>query len=176
MLTSNATTPVKGASPDQIAWRGIELCRAGDWRDGLYWLGLAAGSESGSSTNFPSLFYAYFGFGVARYQGKKHQGLKLCRHALELEFYQPENYLYLARTYLLLGDRRNANDIIERGLQIDATNESLIRLRSEFGRRQPPTFPFLARSNPLNRAVGRLRHGIRRPPKREGNASSTRGG
>lgn len=174
MVTTNNQAQIKGASPDQIAWRGIELCRAGDWRDGLYWLGLAAGAEV-RGTSLPSLFYAYLGFGVARYQGKKHQGLKLCRHALELEFYQPENYLYLARTYLLLGDRRNANDVIERGLQIDATNESLVRLRSELGQRLPPVFPFLARGNPLNRAVGRLRHGFRRSDKSTRAESPSRG-
>lgn len=154
----NATVKNRpGASAADIAWRGIEKCREGDWKDGMSWLGMAANADVGKN-ELPSLFYAYLGYGVARYQGKPRDGLRLCRHALELEFYQPENYLFLARTHSLLGDRRAAIDVLDRGLQVDPTHHDLLRLRTELGQRKRPVLPFLTRHNPLNRLLGQLRH------------------
>ena len=31
--------------PTEVAWRGIELCREGDWQEGLYHLSLAAEAD-----------------------------------------------------------------------------------------------------------------------------------
>lgn len=150
---------VRGARAAEVAWRGIEHCREGDWHEGLYWLGMASSCDRrGVAGELPSLYYAYLGYGVARYQGQKRQGLRLCRHALERELYQPESYQYLARTHLLLGDRRSALDVVERGLEVDPSHPDLLALRVELGRRQSPMVPFLSRANALNRALGRLRH------------------
>ncbi len=157
MAPSTSTAEVQGARATEVAWRGIELCREGDWTEGLYWLGLAARQDTGIAEDLPSLFYAYLGYGVARFQGQKRQGLRLCRYALEREFYQPESYDFLARTYLLVGDRRNAIDVVERGLQVDPTHEGLLVLRGRLGTRQAPTIPFLSRKNTLNRVLGRVR-------------------
>ncbi len=147
----------KGAGPSDMAWKGIELCRQGDWKEGLYWLTLAAGAK-GDDDELPALFYSYLGYGVAKYQKQQLQGLKLCRRAIELEFYQPESYDFLARTHLLMGDRRAAYDVIERGFEVDSTNEGLIALRSELGERMPPVLSFLPRHHTLNRWLGKARH------------------
>ncbi|NJL28245.1 MAG: hypothetical protein HC897_10315 [Thermoanaerobaculia bacterium] len=147
------------ADPAEVAWRGIELCREGDWKEGLYWLGLAAGAKQ-ESTDLPSLFYAYLGYGIARYQGKTRDGVKLCQQAIQLEFYQPENYYFLAQAHLLLGDRRSAHDAIERGLQVDSEHEGLRALNGELGARRPPVFGFLPRTHLVNRLLGRIRHRI----------------
>lgn len=150
-------------SPSDYAWRGIELCRQGDWQKGFYWLSLAADSRVETSA-VPSLFFAYLGYGLARLQGETDEGVRLCRRALELDIYQPENYYYLASALLLTEDRRSAVDVIEQGLQIDATHEGLQSLKTEIGQRRRPVLPFLARDNFLNRSVGRLRHRLFGPP------------
>ena len=147
----------KGAEPADMAWKGIELCRHGNWKEGLYWLSLAAGAKA-DSDELPALFYSYLGYGVARYQKQHVQGLKLCRRAVELEFYQPESYDFLARTYLLIGDRRAAYDVVERGLEVDSTHDGLVALRSELGERRPPVLSFLPRRHALNRWLGMARH------------------
>ena len=157
----------RGADPSDVAWRGIELCRQKEWKEGLYWLSLAAGAKEGKS-ELPALFYSYLGYGVARYQKQQQQGLKLCRRAIELEFYQPEGYYFLARTHLLLGDRRAAVDIVERGLQVDSTHEWLTDLRSELGERLPPVLSFLPRRHFLNRWLGKARHRLLRRHKTQG--------
>ncbi len=153
--------------PHDAAWRGIELCRQGDWQEGLYWLSLAASTQE-HSRELPGLFYAYFGYGLARYQGETSRGVLLCRRAVELEFYQPESYYFLASTHLLCDERRAALDVIERGLQVDASHEGLAELKRELGERRAPVLSFLPRRHLLNRALGRLRHSWlarrRRPP------------
>ncbi len=151
----------RGAEPEDMAWKGIELCRQGDWQEGLYWLSLAAEAKT-ESDELPALFYAYLGYGVARYQKQQLQGLKLCRRAVELEFYQPESYDFLARTHLLIGDRRAAYDVVERGLEVDSTHERLLALRAELGERRQPVLSFLPRRHPLNRWLGLTRHRLLR--------------
>lgn len=155
----------QGAEPADIAWKGIEFCRQSNWKEGLYWLTLAAEAKE-SADELPALFYSYLGYGVARYQKQQLQGLKLCRRAVELEFYQPESYDFLARTHLLMGDRRAAYDVVERGLEVDSTHVGLVKLRSKLGERRPPVLSFLPRDHRLNRWLGKARHRmLRRGPK-----------
>ncbi len=151
----------RGAEPADLAWKGIELCRQGEWKEGLYWLSLAAKAKE-STDELPALFYSYLGYGVARYQKQQLQGLKLCRRAVELEFYQPESYDFLARTHLLMGDRRAAYDVVERGLEVDSTHEGLSALRSELGERRRPVLSFLPRRHAVNRWLGMARHRLLR--------------
>lgn len=165
MQAHGRSVPRAAVEPAEAAARGIELCRRGDWQEGLYWLSLAADTK-GATSELPSLVFAYLGYGLARFQGRQEQGLALCRRSIELEFYQPENYYFLARIHLLAGDRRSAIEAIEGGLQVDSTHVGLTGLRSELGARRSPVLPFLPRRNPLNRTLGRLRHrvlGARRP-------------
>lgn len=144
-------------APEDVAWRGIELCRRGEWEEGFYWLSLAT-NDTVETGSVPSLFFAYLGYGLARFQGEVDEGLKLCRRAVELELYQPESHYYLAATYLLAGDRRSAIDAVEQGLQVDATHAGLQELLADLGKRRSPMVPFLPRRHALNRWLGRVRH------------------
>lgn len=151
------------STPADNAWKGIELCRQGDWNEGLYWLSLAAEAQS-PGDQLPALFYAYLGFGVAKYQKQTQQGVELCKKAVELELYQPEGYYFLARAHLLAGDRRAAFGVVERGLQVDSTYPELTELKAELGERWPPVLPFLPRRHFLNRWLGKARHRLFRSP------------
>lgn len=149
-------------SRDEIAsalHRGIDCCRRGDWDQGLLYLGRVA--ESSDRSSLPGLFYSYLGYGIARCQNRIEEGLKLCEHSVKLEFYQPENYLNLARTRLLGKDRSGAVHAIRRGLKIDSQHLELLALYRELGMREAPVLPFLHRSNPLNQMLGRIRHALR---------------
>ena len=143
--------------PTEVAWRGIELCREGDWQEGLYHLSLAAEADV-HTAELPGLLFSYLGYGMAKVQNKVVEGLKFCQLGVKVEVYQPESYMLLARTHLLKGDRRSAWDVIGRGLQVDATHSGLLQLRRELGHRRRPVFPFLPRRFWLNRWSGRLRH------------------
>lgn len=156
-MGKTALAPVVEAT--ELAWRGIECCRAGDWQQGMYYLTLVAGMEpEEEGRDLPGLFFAYLGYGLARFENKKREGIELCRQAVMLEFHQPESYVFLAQTCLLFEDRRSAIDAIDRGLEIDSTCDDLVALRRQLGRRRPPILAFLPRGHVLNRALGKVRH------------------
>src|SRR4029077_9475271 len=139
---------------------GIECCRRGDWNEGLHHLGKV--TEKGETAEgLPGLFYSYLGFGIALRDRRIREGLKLCKHSIDVEFYQAENYLNLARTYLLARDRKGAVETIRAGLKIDRNTPQLLVLIKELGVRGRPVLPFLDRSHPLNRLLGRIRHALR---------------
>jgi tetratricopeptide (TPR) repeat protein len=136
--------------------RAIEHCRQGHWELGLPYLGLLADSENRSS--LPGLFYSYLGYGIALREQRLDEGLKLCRHSIKIEFYQPENYFNLARTHLLANDRRGAIKALREGLKVDPNHSELLELQKDLGRRRPPVLSFLSRNHALNRLLGNLRH------------------
>jgi len=139
-----------------VLGRAIDQCRKGNWEQGLPYLGQLAESESRSA--LPGLFYSYLGYGIALREQRLEEGLKLCRHAVRIEFFHPENYLNLARTYLLGNDRRGAVKTVREGLKIDPNNQDLLELQKEMGKRRPPVLSFLDRNHPFNRFLGSLRH------------------
>ena len=153
----NTDNPLLQEEAGEVAWRGIEACRQGNWEEGLYWLSLAVEAEP-QTADLPGLLFSYLGYGMARYQGQEVQGLKLCRIGANVDMHVAESYYFLAKTHLLLGDKRSALEVIERGLQVDAAHPGLEELVLSLGRRRPPVLPFLSRRHGLNRWLGKLRH------------------
>ncbi|HVT58901.1 MAG TPA: hypothetical protein VHR45_10915 [Thermoanaerobaculia bacterium] len=138
----------------------IEACRRGRWNEGLPRLARLI-EEGGRSGTLPALAYSYLGYGIALRQKKVREGLQLCQHAVKLEFYQAESFLNLARTLQLAGQRRDAVRAVRAGLRLDRDNPQLLELQDKIGMRRRPVFSFLARSNPLNFLLGKLRHAVR---------------
>lgn len=149
-----------GSGQSALLDRGLERCRSGDWDLGVQ--DLLAVSQEGRRRDLPSLLYSYLGYALARSHGDVNRGLRFCRRAIRLEFYQPENYLNLARTLLLSGDRHAAHQAVEQGLQFDPLHGDLLELRYDLGARREPVLRFLSRRNLLNRLLGRLRHDLTR--------------
>ena len=147
--------------------RGLERCRNGDWEDGL--VDLAFLAEQGARDEVPALCYSYLGYGLAHHRGQIKQGLRLCRHAVKLEFFQPECYVNLARAALLSDRyRRQAANAILDGLEIDPDHPDLLELQRQVGARRPRVISFLSRGNVLNRLLGWFRHQLaprKKPPK-----------
>ena len=145
--------------------RGLERCRSGDWHDGL--VDLAFLTEQSPQGEVPALCYSYLGYGLARHRGQIAQGLRLCQHAVKLEFYQPECYLNLARTALLADEHRDlAATAVLDGLEIDPEHHDLLELQQKLGARRPPPIRSLSRGHLFNRLLGWIRHQLthRKPP------------
>lgn len=145
----------------QVVEKGIALCRAGRWKEGLVCLAQVAEADR-ERLQLGSLFYSYLGYGIARYQRRYWDGLSLCEHAVRMEFFQPENHLNLARTYLLRRNRRKAVEALHNGLRLDGTHGGLRRLQRDLGYRSRPVISFLSREHPINRWFGWLRHRVRK--------------
>ena len=137
--------------------RGVELCRRGQWQEGLS--DLACLEHGKVIRGVPSACYAYLGYGLARYRKKIPEGVKLCRMAVRMELYQTENFALLARACMLSERyRRLAYAAVREGLAIDPSSPELRALHRELGVRRQPVLPFLTRSNPINRVLGFMRH------------------
>lgn len=145
----------------RLAQRGIELCRRGQWQRGAPYLKAVA--EAPTKSRLPECFYSYLGCCLAGLEGRNREGLALCRRAIELEFYHPENYLNLARIYAAAGPRstRLLMDAVEKGLALDPAHRELLELRAAHNTRRRSAIPFLRRDHRLNRFLGRLRHRLR---------------
>jgi hypothetical protein len=152
-------SPLSREAADSLE-RGLLHCRRSEWDKGLFYLGRLA--ESPERAALPGLFYSFLGYGIARCEQRIDEGMKLCRHSIKIEFYQPDNYLNLARTALLAKNRKEAVDAVRRGLAIDSNNLDLQALAREMGVRRAPVVAFLSRDNFLNRFFGALRHRLKR--------------
>ncbi|MEE8138862.1 MAG: hypothetical protein V3T81_08370 [Thermoanaerobaculia bacterium] len=147
---------------NKMAQRGIDLCRQGSWQEGVRVLGRVAESNR-EGVELPGRFFSYLGYGIARVENRVKEGLSLCQHAIKKEFYQPENYANLARTYLLSGRRLGAFRALQRGLSVAPRHRSLDVIRRQMGIRRGPLIPLLPRSHPINRLLGRLRYTLFKP-------------
>ena len=157
-----------GAKSETTPWRealitrGIERCRDGEWDLGVE--DLLTASQEGHRRDLPSPVYSFLGYALARTHGDIRRGVRFCKYSLKLEFYHPDNYLNLARTQLLSGNRRSAKKAIEQGLGFDPQHSGLLGLRQELGERREPVLSFLGRDHFVNRLLGRLRHDLKRSP------------
>lgn len=139
------------------AWeQGITLCRKDKWREGYALLARVA-QQVERRGNLPGFFYSYLGVAMARCEGRRRDGLELCRYAMQLQPNHYENYLNLASIYLMLGRRAEALRAAEQGLALRPNHSRLLELRQTLGMRQALALPFLSRTNPLNSLTGRIR-------------------
>lgn len=101
---------------------------------------------------------SYFGLCLALVQKKFKPAIDLCKRAIDLEFYNADHYVNLARVYVAAGNRKKAVETTENGLKLMQEDEGLQRMRKELGIRSRPAIPFLDRTNPLNVSLGQARH------------------
>lgn len=100
---------------------------------------------------------SYYGLCLALVQKKFKPAIDFCRKAIEMQFYDGNHYVNLARVYIAAGQRKKAVDAAEEGLKIVPEHEGLVGIRKELGVRSRPAVPFLSRENPINQALGRAR-------------------
>ena len=148
--------------------KGIAAFRDDRWREG-YELLTKVAQHVEKRGNMPGIFYSYLGLGIAKCEGRKRDGMELCRYALQLDPNNHESYLNIAAVYLMLGRRAAAYRAVSSGLEIRPGHPRLLELQRKIGVRQTLTVPSLSRTHPLNELTGRLRavFGRRKQRRRE---------
>ena len=101
-------------------------------------------------------FLSHYGVALAMASGKREEGRRLCERSIQLEPYEPEHFLNLARIHQSAGNRRAAFGAFDRGLAISPEHPQLLHERQAMDRRRPLALPSLHRDHPLNRCLGRL--------------------
>jgi tetratricopeptide (TPR) repeat protein len=149
----------------------IQLSRRGEFLPALTMFLEIYGTENAPPLNNPKAAagLSYFGLCLALVQKKYRPAIELCRRALDLEFYNGDHYVNLARVYLAAGQRKKALDIAESGLRLLSDHDDLQRVRRSLGVRARPPVPFLDRSHPINVTLGQARHAkkVAEPEKRK---------
>jgi tetratricopeptide (TPR) repeat protein len=104
-----------------------------------------------------SRYLSYYGLCLALERNEVHEALRYCREAMTLESFNPDIRCNLGRVLLRAGRRREAYKCFVGGLQMESGHLAIIRSLKFMGRRRRPIVPFLARGNPINVFLGRLR-------------------
>jgi tetratricopeptide (TPR) repeat protein len=108
---------------------------------------------------------SYKGYLEAYVQRNFKQGITTCRNAIQRlkektpfgeEFLLPFLYVNLGKAYLAAGRRMEAVTYFGKAREIDPENTEARQIMKEIGARRKPVVPFLERSNPINKYMGKL--------------------
>jgi len=140
---------------------GLKCFRNEDWEGALGFF-RAADDQAEMNDIYQWRYTTYHGL-TRVHMGDKN-GVKLCRMTAVGERFDDEVYCSLAVAELKLDFRESAYTALRRGLTIDASHAGLQRLKQEFRlREQRALIPGLRRDHFLNRMLGRLSRGSRKP-------------
>ncbi len=98
-------------------------------------------------------------------------GIDVCHTAIDSlkkrvpfgeEFFYPVFYLNLGRAYLASGNKAEAVNAFNLGLEAGGENKDLLWEIRKLGLRRTPAVPFLRRSNPINKYIGQLLHSLKK--------------
>lgn len=104
---------------------------------------------------------SYLALCISIERGQIREAVKLCEEALSHEPENPSHYLNLGRVYLHARQRADALAVLRSGAgksPSSAETEEIKQLLEKLGARKKPLFPFLSRSNFLNKYLGLLLH------------------
>ncbi len=122
--------------------------------NGHEYLALACFRQAANVGKAP-LYRSFLAFCLAKARGRYREAIALCGEALETESSNAVHYVNLGRIYVLAGQREKALETFRQGLQYQR-NDEIHRELERLGIRGKLIFPFLKRSNPLNKYSGLL--------------------
>ena len=117
------------------------------------------------------ILLSYYGYLEALVNKNYTRGINTCLKAREMvlekaisgrDFFNPVLYLNLGRAYLAAGSKEDAFEALRMGLIFGNENEDLLCELRELGMRKKPIVPFLQRSNPVNKYIGKVLHSLYR--------------
>lgn len=147
--------------------KGLEALDAGRGIEALALFEAAIEIERRYGSSRPQARYlSFYGLCLALESGRIREGSEFCRQAIALEFYNADLYWNLGRVMLSGGRRRDAWDILRKGLALQPGHMGLRREMARMGFRRRPLIPFLSRRHPLNVLLGRLAGSPRKAPAR----------
>jgi len=83
------------------------------------------------------------------------RAVSLCKEAIKSDPKNSIHFLHLGKVHILANQKKDAIRIFYMGLRY-AENRDIIAELKRIGRRRPPVIPFLDRSNPLNKMLGKM--------------------
>jgi hypothetical protein len=138
--------------------KGMDALEAGRGREALAFFESAIELERKMGDGPPQARYlSQYGLCLGTVMQRRHEGVRFCREAAELERYNPDVHCNLGRILIYAGRRKDAHHAFMQGLSIQSDHQGIIRSLKDMGVRRRPVIPFLSRDNPLNIYLGRVR-------------------
>ena len=109
----------------------------------------------------PADALSYYGLCLALHKGHFKEAARFCELAIAADRVEGGHYLNLSRVWQHGGNRKKAVEALERGLAVSPRSTALQKFRDKIGLRSQPVLPFLTRDDPLNKALGKLRHKLK---------------
>ena len=107
------------------------------------------------------LALSYLGVSLALTDKNFKDGEDYCFRAVLKAMGNAQLHANLAWVYHLQGKRKSAVESVDAALSRDVNNPDALRIRGLMGSRQAPPLSFLARSNPINRTLGKVIHKLK---------------
>lgn len=101
------------------------------------------------------LICSYLAYCRARIEGVYREAVDICMEARKSDPKNSDIYLNLGRIHMLAGNRKMAIQSFRLGLRHEK-NSRIISELNALGLRKSPPIPFLHRSNPINKYLGKL--------------------
>ena len=134
---------------EEIFITGLENLKSGDTGKALDLLEQAVELERNP------LYCSTLGVCLAKGKGDFKRAVSLCKEAIKKEPKNSVHFLNLGRVYILANQKKEAIRIFYMGLRYSENREIIAEL-NRIGRRRRPIIPFLERSNPLNKILGKI--------------------
>jgi tetratricopeptide (TPR) repeat protein len=100
---------------------------------------------------------SYYGLCVGLVEHNFERAAELCRSAAKQEFFNPEQYLNLARVHLSFDFKAEGIRYLRRGRMIDPGHLGIAAELAQLGVRGQPVLAFLPRRHMINRWLGAIR-------------------
>lgn len=111
--------------------------------------------EQAAAEDDSPLVRSYLAYCRAKTKGMFRDAVAICMEARREEPKNSDIYLNLGRVHLLTGNRKQAIQVFRLGLRL-GRNSRIISELTALGLRKEPPLPFLQRSNPVNKMLGKL--------------------
>ncbi len=164
-----STIPPRGGGSPSVAelWfkHGYQLFQEGRLHEALEPLEQALAYSVGEPRGlYMRKLRSCYGVVVAVVNGQVGRGRQLCEEAITDAPMDPELYTNLSKAYLAGSRRDLAIEALNTALSIDGRFRPAVEQMGALGHRRPPVFPFLERSHPINKVVGKIRHRLTTHP------------
>jgi tetratricopeptide (TPR) repeat protein len=141
---------------DDLFQKGLHLLAHHSFDQAAVCFEKALSLEQQNGAEPPARLLSYCGYTLAFARKKWNDGLKLCKAAVEKEFFNPDLFFNLGDIYLTRGDKKKAHRAFTRGLTLAPDHPKIRSRMMEMGVRKTSVISFLSRDNFLNKILGVL--------------------
>ena len=132
---------------EKLFTKGLETLAEGNTLSALSFF------EKALHTKYSPVISSYHAFCIAKERGQVSKAISLCKEAIKKEPNNSLPYLNLGRIYLIDNNKADAIKTFREGLNYES-NQQIVDELNKLEIRRPPIFPFLKRSNPINKYLG----------------------